>query len=230
MKAGVKILVSFIVGAAAGAGITYYVTKEKYEKIAKEDVESVKAELEKKYKKEREEAEAISKMPNANKPDVNEVYKESLNKYKSSNNEKPKKDKNSKTVTRNVFDYNKVPSVDIDEDPADGEHPIDSDEESSSMSTFPEPYAIPLVMFEEDMQYAKVSLNYYEEDHTLANEADEILMIQDTIGEESLEHIGDEEPDMLYVRNEKHGCDYEISVVHNSYAYITQGHSMYEEG
>lgn len=74
--------------------------------------------------------------------------------------------------------------------------------------------------FEEDMDYAKETLNYYEEDQTLANEADEELSLEDTVGVEMLDHIGDYESEVCYVRNPKENTDYEVIVVHGSYAHI----------
>lgn len=89
-------------------------------------------------------------------------------------------------------------------------------------------YIITAEDFAEPNGNDKETLNYYEEDDILANDIDEQLDIDEYIGREALNHMGDEEPDVVYVRNELLGADYEVLAVHNSYAHIV-GMMSYED-
>lgn len=60
-------------------------------------------------------------------------------------------------------------------------------------------------------------LTYYA-DGVLANDWWETLNIEDTIGEEALEHFGDYTDDVVHVRNEREKADYEVTRDPRNYA------------
>lgn len=60
-----------------------------------------------------------------------------------------------------------------------------------------------------NFEHSLIALTYYS-DGVLANDWYEVFDIEDTIGEESLEHFGDHAEGVLHVRNEQNAADYEI--------------------
>lgn len=58
--------------------------------------------------------------------------------------------------------------------------------------------------------FDKLTLTYYEKDGVLVNDEMEILNVDYYIGRENLEHVGEEEKDILFIRNEKNCVDYEV--------------------
>lgn len=77
----------------------------------------------------------------------------------------------------------------------------------------------------------KVSLTYYQDDDVLIDEDEEIISnVYDIIGNEALTSFGKygPDPDIVYVRNERLGIDYEIARLYKSYQVTVLG--MKEEG
>ena len=70
--------------------------------------------------------------------------------------------------------------------------------------------------FGEDEEYDQVSLTFYA-DGILADEDDTILNIDEVVGKESLNHIGDYEDDAVHVKNEARKVYYEVLVDNRSY-------------
>lgn len=90
-----------------------------------------------------------------------------------------------------------------------------------------EPYVISFEQFcEENDKYDKITLTYFAEDDTLSDEDEEIF--QDTkaiLGDDWTSSFGEgsEDPDVVYVRNNKLQIDYEIVRNHGSYSEIVSG-------
>ena len=73
-----------------------------------------------------------------------------------------------------------------------------------------EPYIITPEEFGEIDEYETVNLTYYADDY-LADDVDELVEnVDEIIGWENLNHIGEYEEDALHIRNDKLKCDYEI--------------------
>ena len=74
------------------------------------------------------------------------------------------------------------------------------------------PYIISPEQFREDPDYDYKTLIYYS-NHILVDEDDEIIdysEIDNMVGNDSLDHFGEYEPDSVYVRNDEEKTDYEI--------------------
>lgn len=65
--------------------------------------------------------------------------------------------------------------------------------------------------------FDKETITYYAGNDVLVTDTDEVLEINDTIGRESLEHIGEYESDTVYVRNERLGMEFEVVCVDGAY-------------
>lgn len=83
-----------------------------------------------------------------------------------------------------------------------------------------EPYVITIDVYLASENRAKEVLTYYEADDTLVNSAEEIVQAKELIGEHGLEKFGSgsQDPDVVYIRNEADGTDYEVTMSHASYS------------
>lgn len=73
------------------------------------------------------------------------------------------------------------------------------------------PHVITPEEFGENNHYDRITLTYYA-DHVLADENDEIIKdVEETIGFCSLNHFGEYEADIVYVKNDILKCYYEIT-------------------
>ena len=79
-----------------------------------------------------------------------------------------------------------------------------------------EPHAIPMELYISDDDYDKETLIYYEEDEVLTDQFDHVLDVNDVIGRDSLDHFGEEDEDILYVRNKRVMTDYEVILEHRA--------------
>ena len=80
--------------------------------------------------------------------------------------------------------------------------------------------------YENNRSHNKEPITYYENDTTFANLQEDIIDDPVSIFGPNIHlHFGEEseDPDIVYVRNENNGVDYEISRVHNSYSVIVMG-------
>ena len=85
----------------------------------------------------------------------------------------------------------------------------------------PEPYVIPFDSFESDFpHHDKISLCYFAGDDTLTAEDEELdPSLYDAVGDDALTSFGEmsEDPDIVYIRNEALGMDFEIIKLEKSY-------------
>lgn len=89
------------------------------------------------------------------------------------------------------------------------------------------PYIINADCFASDgLQNDKLTITYYAGDDTLVDDGEEIIVDRDMlIGSGNLEHFGDQsmDPDVVYIRNEQLGVDYEIIRVYQDYKVVIGG-------
>lgn len=91
----------------------------------------------------------------------------------------------------------------------------------------PEPYVISFEDFESTKQhYDKNTLYYYEQDDTVTDDAEEILVDTDSlIGDMALTLFGElsDDPDAVYIRNDKKSSDFEVLRLNKSYSVSVLG-------
>lgn len=170
-----KSFVIFAAGALVGSAVTYIVTKDKYEKIANAEIESVK-----------EAFSTLEEKPEEEEDSTYEVDEQELKEYSS--------------LTKNLYptdtiSYNNEMVRQIVEEEA---HPL--------------PYVISKGDFCENMEYESETLVYYG-DGVLADDFFEIVKdIDELVGKANLAQLGegDNDSDVIYIRNEKMEMDYEI--------------------
>lgn len=176
---------AFFAGAAVGAAASWYFTKNKYEQIAQEEINSVKEAF---LGAPCEEEEQEEGSPSEDEEDSSdEVHTPVVA-------EKP-----------SIEEY-----VAMVEDRGYTKYSDAEKKEVKPMEVNKKPYVIPPEEFGEIDDYGTCSLTYYA-DKVLADELDEMVEnIEDAIGFESLTHFGEYEDDSVFVRNERLKCDYEI--------------------
>lgn len=184
-------VVIFAIGAALGSLATWKFVKTKYERIANEEIESVKETFSKKQKKEY----AKNYLNCDDTIDITDLGGKLTDKMES-------EDKHEKEYEEMKKQYDKCKNI-IDErgylfvERQDG--------------TIPKPpYVISPEEFDTLDDYGTETLTYYA-DGVLTDDFDNpIEDVEAMVGVESLTHFGEYEDDSVFVRNERHRIDYEI--------------------
>lgn len=195
-----KNFIVFLAGAVVGAGGAYFFLKDKMEAKTQEEIQSVQKsfahrldEMEKRYETElaqyKDDKKTAEEIIDKNYvPEDRSSYdKEELNDYRT-NHETNYAGSNSENVVK--------------EEPSDI---YPTEEETREY-----PFVISPDIFDSKSSNEQMTLTYYKRSHCLVNEYGIELNIQDTIGEEALNHFGEFEDAIVYVRNNHLGYDYEV--------------------
>ena len=193
----------FTVGAAIGSAVTWKLVKSRYEQFAQEEIDSVKHEY----------ASLMKSM----KEKLNENVKESSKDMDNSTNDDeyyPDDDERDFTPhEKDMVEYYKITSKyrqveDEENDEKGGSGDVDEEDDFSYING---PYVISADEFNSSPPgYNAQPLDYFA-DGILADSWGVKLDIDETIGEESLNHFGEEQDDIIYVRNERNEIDYEVA-------------------
>ena len=205
-------LLIFGCGAAVGAAITNKVLKKKYEVILEEELKQVRA-----WRKAvrnpdpictEEEIKGVRAWRKAACTPDPICTEEEINRI----------DKDGFISDDSIFIPEQSPPDDEEEDQRIYEYESISREYSGSSKR---PYVIPLDSFIDEMiGYDKITLGYYEEDDVLVDDNEDMIDDVDyVIGHDALDRFGDgsEDDDVVYIRNERTGADYEVIRHHKSY-------------
>lgn len=191
----------FLAGATVGAAAAWFGLKKRYEQIAQEEIDSVKAVYS--AKKEPVSVDARHdelQEENQHKADIAKL-KPDLVKYAA------------KLQEEAYINYT--------------EHSKKNIEEMNEESMTDAPYVISPDEFSTFDDYTTISLVYYNGDDVLADEENELIEdLANTVGEDFASHFGEYEDDSVFVRNDRLKCDYEILRDNRSYSDVT-GNSPY---
>ncbi len=223
-----KIIISFIIGAVTGGLATYHFTKNKIQEAADASMEEQVRDLKEMYKKELRKTmdkniddavnsdPKLKKMAEENgiefdgvphpvrmdKKDITDEEARSFAKEWADTHDGPVHD--DETVKR----YEKYAKAYMSSKYNGSENVIEK-----------EPYVISADRYGEYGSYSCINLTYYDEDMTLADSSDTVIEnISEVIGD-ALDHFGDDpnDPDTVFVRNERYMTDYEINRDERSY-------------
>ena len=199
MNSTLKGVLIFVLGAAAGSLATWKLIEKKYKDIAQEEIDSVK--------------DTFSKMKKNEYPDKLEDYPD-FEEFDDSDDsddveEEPKPEQK---IYRNnkpdIVEYAKILSETgytnyaerQDKKEKKGVEPVEDKR----------PYVISPDEFGEKDGYENVTLTYYA-DGVLTDYFDNVISnVDEVVGFDSLDHFGEYEDDVVFVRNEKMETDYEI--------------------
>ena len=200
----------FVAGAAIGSVATWKVVKTKYEQISQEEINSVKEEYGRLTKLMRMEIDACRRATNAHIADEveDEAAEESEEDDYPDDDEREFTDKEREQVEYYKL-VSKYRSVDDDENDENNEEGDGSGDDEVPFINGP--YVISPDEFSSSPPgYSAQPLDYFT-DGILADGWGVKLDIEDTIGEEALEHFGEYADDLVYVRNERLEVDYEVT-------------------
>lgn len=182
---------TFITGLVIGSVVTYVVVKDKFEKIAQEEIDSVKEVFGRRVEK-----EADKKVEKIAEKEVEKIRKE-YNDYSS--------------LTKNYTSYSKNETEEEDCAQVEDEDGVEIFEVERA-SNSDRPYVIDPWDFGGEDGYDTITLNYYA-DGVLTDDDNNVIEdeeIDDIVGKDFAEHFGEYEKDCVCVRNDRLKTDYEI--------------------
>lgn len=191
---------TFITGLVIGSVVTYVVVKDKFEKIAQEEIDSVKEVFGRRVEK-----EADKKVEKIAEKEVEKIRKE-YNDYGS--------------LTKNYTSYSEnKPEENNEEDEVEEDDCAQVEDEDGveifeveRASNSDRPYVIDPWDFGGEDGYDTITLNYYA-DGVLTDDDNNVIEdeeIDDIVGKDFAEHFGEYEKDCVCVRNDRLKTDYEI--------------------
>lgn len=185
---------TFVAGVAIGSVATLFVVKKKYERIAQEEIDSVKEVFSK-----REFDSKVKEMTN-----VGEEIKKGLDDGIRQVAEQAKEKPDLVQYAAMVQKY---------------EGTVSGEKETPMKEKFP--YVIPPEEFGEFEDYERISLTYYA-DGVLADDNNEVVDdVEDIVGD-ALDHFGEYEDDSVFVRCDERKCDYEILMDQRTFSEVAE--------
>lgn len=200
-------VIIFIGGVAAGSFVTWRLLKEKYIRQTQEEINEVREHYRKKKESEEVTVDSNGATETNEKPDlIAYAAKLTKNGYIDYTNPKSLVKATGDTIDAVVQKTNEE-SLD----------PVILNDPS-----YQPPYIISPEDFAIDDEYTIVNLNYYI-DGVLTDEDDNIVEnVDDVVGLENLNHMGEYEDDALHIRNENYKCEYEILLSRRLYHDTTE--------
>ncbi|MCK0089082.1 hypothetical protein K5I21_25070 [[Clostridium] symbiosum] len=183
---------AFVVGAGMGSVCTWKLLKRKYELIAQEEIDSVKA------------AYATREIGKG----FVEGFCDGL---------KVAEDRTQKDESN--VDFKNYASIIQKEGYTDYSRSV---EEKKGEAFVEKPYVISPEEFGEFEEYEKISLTYYADKVLADENDEEVDDVDEIVGEESLNHFGEYEDDSVFVRNDRLKCDYEILLDQRNYSDVAK--------
>lgn len=181
----------FIGGAVIGSLVSWYFTKKKYETLAENEI----AKMREGYRQKNKELADRARV----KPNISEVVNDRLTIHK-------------EDVDLSETEENLIAKYAEESEPT-GEENISPNDD--------------IIEFIDDSEFAsingyeKVNLVLYEDD-VLANEmSDDIVLVEDTVGQQAIDDFKHYNPEAFYVRNNQLMTEYEITRDHRTYEEVT---------
>lgn len=175
-------LATFVAGAAVGSVATWFVVKKKYEKIAQDEIDSVKEVFARK-----EFDSQVKEMTKAGE-EVVKGLNDGIRQVAEQAKDKP-------DLVQYATMVQKYGGT------------VGEEKEAPMKEKYP--YVISPEEFGEFDDYEKISLTYYA-DGVLADDNNEVVDdVEDIVGD-ALDHFGEYEDDSVFVRCDERKCDYEI--------------------
>lgn len=186
---------TFVTGLVIGSVVTYVIVKDKFEKIAQEEIDSVKEVFGRRVEKETDKK-------------VEKIAKKEFEKIRKEYNEYDNLTKNYTSYSKNKTEES-IEDVEYEEVCENDEDGVELDEIERA-SDYDRPYIIEPQEFGALDGYSLITLYHYS-DNVLADDCDELVEnLDDVVGEDYASHFGEYEDDCVYVRNDRLKADYEI--------------------
>lgn len=210
-----KTLLYFVGGVVVGSAATFLLVRKRFEKEKEEEIASVK--------------ESYSKTHGII---FNEDTKKDTEMAEKNTRIKAEMITNSNIIGDNRYsDKSRMTQYNLFSNPPDAKDIHNGIDEGEDLKVDPggpkeglasKPYVIsPGEFINEQPYYDKITLEYYQDDVLCNAISEEVIVDMDTtIGLDSLNHFGEYEDDVVYVRNEKLSTDYEVIFQHRPFAII----------
>ena len=200
-----KNVIIFGVGAAIGSFAAYFYAKKKYQKIADEEINSMKE-----YYEIKKEKKPIVEVKSFQKEDVIKT--------------------NSLSELQEL--YSSKHNADLDPGYYSSPYPFsEREDDHPTDGSLEDPYTITADQFvNEKRNFEKETLLYFEGNGVLCEDTERIIEdIDSSIGRDNLDKFGEFEEDVMYIRNERLGIDYEVLLQHSTYKppYPTEDSDIY---
>lgn len=196
MKA-LKYISIFVVGAAAGSAITWFITKTKYEKIINDEINAQIYDIREESIKMREEKiNELDKVKNKMMDLVNQTDQ----------------------ANEDDIEYGEIIEADGTITNPDDDIPEPKEQEETD---YIEPYVISPEEFDEK-GYNLQTLIYYADGYLTDDMDFPIVDIDGTVGEDAINHFGEYEDDSVFIRNDNTKIDYEILADSRNFKDITK--------
>lgn len=190
----------FVAGATIGSAVTWKVIKNKYEQITQEEIKSVKEEYSHLTKLMRMEIDACRRVTEAHTEDEVTDSGDSIDKH----HDFSEPENNQVEYHKLTSKYRGTPDESESNEEGDG---IGDDD----LPFINGPYVIsPDEFASSPPGYSACPIDYYK-DGILADGWGVKLNIEETIGEDAINHFGDYVDDVVHVRNERTQIDYEVT-------------------
>lgn len=199
MNKSIIAVAGFVLGAAAGAVGSWYICKTKYEQIAQEEIDSVKAVFSKRLAEANEE---MKKHVPFEKGDTVLL-------------------KNGKVaVVEDVDEENEtIEATDTDGEPAIEEvkqiidysgYSASPEEIEKKMEQSTKPYIISREELGDYPEYDLIELTYFADEVLCDDGMEPIDNVEEIVGSEWVDHFGEYDADTVYVRNDRLKADYVV--------------------
>lgn len=202
-KEMIRLVVIGVAGVSAGAAAGFLFAKKKYRALAEEEISSVKETYRLLRKEDYPTPGDLVTLEEIPEQDYSEEYVQMVDDLGYSSDE----DEPTEEVEVEVEVEEASVTVNIFEQANDPEETDIRDPEK--------PYIISEQEFMDDEpDFDKITLEYWEEDDTLTDDRQSpIQNVEGTIGRDALRKFGhlSGNNDIVYVRNEKRSCDYEVA-------------------
>ena len=190
----------FVAGATIGSVVTWKVLKNKYEQITQEEIKSVKEEYSRLTKLMRMEIDTCRRVTEAHTEDEVTDSDDSID----NNHDFSEPENNQVEYHKLTSKYRGTPDESESNEEGDG---IGDDD----LPFINGPYVIsPDEFASSPPGYSACPIDYYK-DGILADGWGVKLNIEETIGEDAINHFGDYVDDVVHVRNERTQIDYEVT-------------------
>lgn len=185
----------FATGVGIGSVVTWRLVKKHYNNIANEEIADVKDWYARKYgeKSESKKADAVGDA-------IREGIKDGM--------KKPVTENDIRNLTAQLQNMGYVDYSNKEDEPVKKTEKIEEKEEVDNVER---PYVIEPRYFDEYDDYNTINLTLYADGVLVDDSSNEpVEDVDETVGLDNLNHIGDYEEDAVHIRNDKLRCDYEI--------------------
>ena len=236
MNTPIKIGIAFLAGAITGGLSVYFLTREKFAKEVQKEVNEYREVARRRIR----EAESFAKKQENIEEESIDNYSQASNSYDEFVDYCQFYDgdidiqseiyKTSELVNDNDFDKHiaerEFPHEEGDEDPDEIEDILSDQEKLKSLKEArrinKEPYPIDSATFHNTNQwYEKLTFTYFADNDVLTDDREiRINNVDDIVGNDDWKKffgVDNDDPDVVLIRNEQRGCDYEICRVFDSY-------------